>query len=206
MTDTIEDEGEGAVGITDHELVALVDMGVTDAGRRSLDAIGILPMLADEPSLRAGYATLLVRDLAVLDEALIVAQRFANAIAGMMATAGDVVRLLITKDGEPAARTVFVSSPDGAFVLDMTVFGVHAAQPLAAGQDILALILEVVSGMTANDAIPLPFSFEVARFAAAGTRAVSLTATENGWSLGSGANPITGTPEGVWGTARALLG
>ena len=27
--DTVDDQGEGPVGITDHELVALVDMGVT---------------------------------------------------------------------------------------------------------------------------------------------------------------------------------
>lgn len=162
MSENIEDEAEGPVGITDHELVALVDMGPTDGGRRALDAIGILPMLDDEPSLRAGYATLLVRDLAGIEGELIVAQHFANAVAAIMGECTEVVRLVITKDSEPAVRTVFITAPEGAFLLDMTEFGVHAAQPLEPGQDILALIFDVVSGMASSEAIPLPFVVEVA--------------------------------------------
>lgn len=205
--DTVEDQGEGPVGITDHELVALVDMGTTDAGRRSLDAVGILPMLEDEPSLRAGYATLLVRDLAGLDKEMIVAQHFANAVAAIMGEAEDVVRLVVTKDGESVARTVFISAAEGGFLLDMTMFGVHAAQPLAPGQNILDLIFEVVSGMAENEAVSLPFTVELARYTAAGTRSVALTTGERGWSMKAGAGaPVSGPPQTVWATARTLLG
>lgn len=206
MSENIEDEAEGPVGITDHELVALVDMGPTDGGRRALDAIGILPMLDDEPSLRAGYATLLVRDLAGIEGELIVAQHFANAVAAIMGECTEVVRLVITKDSEPAVRTVFITASEGAFLLDMTEFGVHAAQPLEPGQDILALIFDVVSGMASSEAIPLPFVVEVAKFTEAGTRKVALTADLTAWSMRAGGMPATGSPESVWGTARALLG
>ena len=78
MSDELDDDGP--VGITDHELAALVDMNLTPAGRRALQAIGIAELLDDERQLRAGQATLLVRDIAGLDADEIVAQGFAAAI------------------------------------------------------------------------------------------------------------------------------
>ena len=57
----------GPARITDHELVALVDLRPTPQGRRALEAVGVADLLTDAAAVRAGHATLLVRDLAVVE-------------------------------------------------------------------------------------------------------------------------------------------
>lgn len=209
---TIEEpveEPEGPVGITDHELAALVDMSNTPAGRMALDAVGVLPMLEDEPSLRAGYSTLLVRDLAGIDGEMIVAQDVALAIAAMMTTATDAVRLVIGHDGDTAARTVFFTAPEGSFLLDMTVFGVHAAHALAPGQDILTLVWDVVGGMVQEGELPMPFEVSVTRLLPSGqeTSVEMEVVAPDSWRLRSaGGIAVDGTPERIGAQARSSLG
>lgn len=173
MTDQIAEDlteatQSGPVGITDHELVALVDMTDTPQGRRSLEAIGILPMLSDEASLRAGYATLMVRDLACLEGELLAVRSFAQAIAAMMGAATDVLRLVLTKDGQTRSRAALIESEAGCFLLDMSMFGVHAAQPLASGVDLFDLIRDIVTGLVEDRGLPLPADLEVIRFPGSG--------------------------------------
>jgi hypothetical protein len=175
----------GPIGITDHELVALVDMTDTPEGRRSLEAIGILPMLGDEASLRAGYATLMVRDLARLEGELMAVRSFAQAIAAMMSGASDVLRLVLTRDGQTRSRAALIESEAGCFLLDMSMFGVHAAQPLASGVDLFDLIRDIVTGLVEGRGMPLPVDLVVTRFpASGGVRTVTATVeSESLWRV-----------------------
>ncbi|WP_040159199.1 hypothetical protein [Nigerium massiliense] len=200
-------EDEGAFGITDHELLALASMSGSDPARRSLDAVGIAPLLEDEALVRAGYATLMVRGLAVVEDEMIAAQDAANAIAAIMAEAVDVYRLIITSGGEPVMRTVFINAAEGSFLLDMSGVGAHTAQPLEPGQNIPDIIFDAVSELGSGQVLPLPIGVEVSHHTAAGTRTVNFTVGQQGWSMkAGGAQPIQGSPQSVWATARTLLG
>ena len=159
-----EAAGNSAIGITDHELAALVDMNTTPQGRRVLEAIGIDGLLGEPTALRAGYATLLVREIAGLDDKGIVADGFGAAVSTMVSTAGDILRVVLSRDAEVFGRSVMVDAEVGAFLLDMTSYGVHAAQPLRRDADLVDLVADVIASMASDDGPGLPLSVEVTRF------------------------------------------
>jgi len=203
MSDELDDDGP--VGITDHELAALVDMNLTPAGRRALQAIGIAELLDDERQLRAGQATLLVRDIAGLDADEIVAQGFAAAIGTMLTTAHDIVRLTVGSPEHPAGRTLLVASEVGAFLLDLTALGVHAAQPFDTDADLLDIVRDVLDGLSGDAGEHGPLTAEVVRFPVAGAdRAASLLLHgPDAWAL-SGADATAA--DDAWDAALDLLG
>ena len=64
----MDEEVADAVGITDYELVALIDMDATPEGTRVLEALGLADLLSNDTAVRAGYASLLVRGMADADD------------------------------------------------------------------------------------------------------------------------------------------
>ena len=202
MSEEIEDEGP--VGITDHELVALVDMSPTPSGRRALQALGLEALLEDERQVRAGQATLLVRDVAGLDGDDIVAQGFAAAIGTMLTTAHDIVRLSVGSAEHPAGRTLLVASDVGAFLLDLTALGVHAAQPFDTESDLLDIVRDVLDGLARDAADGHPLTAEVARFPVAGADRVATLALR-GPDLWAVADAEATTAEEAWDAVLDVL-
>ena len=159
----MDEESESAVGITDYELVALVDMDVTPQGRRVLGAVGVSDLLDDPTAVRAGYASLLVRGVAGLDDDGIVAQGPGAAIGTMVASADDILLLILSQDGLEFARSVLVDASVGSFLLDQTDYGVHAAQPLEQYTDLLALVHDIIDNMADGHGPEGPFDAAITR-------------------------------------------
>ncbi len=185
----------GPARITDHELVALVDLRPTPQGRRALEAVGVADLLTDAAAVRAGHATLLVRDLAVVEGESIVAQGLAASVGTMLTTADDVLLLVLTRD-DVFGRTVLVDAPVGGFLLDLTSYGVHAAQPLHLDTDLLTLVRDIIADLAGGAGPGLPFTVEVTRFPIDGTpRTASLVI----------ADADAPSPD-AWAAARRVLG
>ncbi len=195
----------GAAGITDHELAALADLEPTLQAHRVLRAIGIERLLESRTALRAGYSTLLVRDIAGLDGHEIVAQGFGAAMSTIMVTAEDILRLVVTRDIRSVARTVLVKAELGSFLLDMTGFGVHAAQPLHGSTDLLELVAGIIEELACGACAELPTDVEVARFPVEGdVRAVSFVIeSPDSWRL---PNSDAESRASVWEKVVAGLG
>ena len=200
-----EDAGTSAVGITDYELAALVDMNTTPQGRRVLEAVGIDALLEEPTALRAGYATLLVREIAGLDDAGIVADGFGAAIGTMVSSADDILRVVLTHDGDVFGRSVLVDADAGSFLLDMTTYGVHAAQPLRRDADLIELVADVIATMAEEDGPGLPFDVEVTRFPLeAEPRHAELTIEDaDSWRL---ADADAARRAATWERVREILG
>jgi hypothetical protein len=195
----------GPAGITDHELVALVEMQPTPQGRRALDALGLADLFTDAAAVRAGYATLLVRGLAVVEDETIVAQGLAASLGTMLTTADDILLLVLTKDAATFGRTLLVDAAVGGFLLDMTAFGVHAAQPLHLDTDLLGLVRDIVADMAGGAGPGTPFTVEVTRFpvdADARTAVVEIESPD-AWRPGDAASTDHRT---AWVEVRRVLG
>lgn len=199
----MSEPGGGAVGVTDYELAALADLDPTPQARRALEAIGIDGLLDDPTAVRAGYASLLVRDVAGLAGSEIVAQGFAGALATMLSEADDILLMVATAaDGGVLARSVLVDAPVGAFLLDMTSYGVHAAQPLA-DVSLLDLVHDVIANLAEDQALPLDVA--VTRFPVdAPARPAAVRVVEPG--LWSAAGEPAVSDAQAWASACSLLG
>lgn len=158
----------GAIGVTDYELAALICGNDTASGRRVAEAVGIAELIDDPTAQRAGLTSLLVRDLAGLDEGLIVAEGAATAIGTIVSTADDILRLVLRHDDTPVGRTILVDAAQGCFLLDMTAYGVHAAQPLRLDTDLFALVRDIIANVASDHADELPFDVTVSRFPVGG--------------------------------------
>nr|NLI49439.1 hypothetical protein [Propionibacterium sp.] len=156
-------EASGPAGLTDYELAALVDLNPTPQGLRALEAIGVAGLLDDPGALRAGVASLLVRGLAEAEDDRLLVGGFAGAVGTMLATADDLLLLVVTRAGEVAGRTVLVDAPAGGFLLDMTSLGAHVVQPLGLDTDLADLVRAVIAEF-AEDAAGLPFDVTLSRF------------------------------------------
>lgn len=208
----------GRAGLTDYELVALVDLNPTPEGLRALDAIGVSGLLDDPGAVRAGVASLLVRDLAEAEGDRIMVGGFAGAIGTMLATADDLLLLVITRDGEVAGRTVLVDAPVGGFLLDMTNYGAHVVQPLRPDADLLSLVRDVIGELAAGEE-EFPFEVALSRFPLDGdprdagltisspdawhahgtnARSAHLAWSEVHFALGASDAEAVGVPRRVW--------
>ena len=156
-------EASGPAGLTDDELAALVDLNPAPRGRRALAAIGVADVLEDPGAVRAGVASLLVRRMAEAEDDRLLVGGFAGAVGTMLATADDLLLLVVTRAGEVAGRTVLVDAPVGGFLLDMTTFGAHVVQPLHRETDLVDLVRAVIEEFAA-DADGLPFDVALSRF------------------------------------------
>lgn len=143
----MDEEVADAVGITDYELVALIDMDATPEGTRVLEALGLADLLSNDTAVRAGYASLLVRGMADADDEGIAAGAEAAAIGEMMATADDIIVLELRHDEVEFGRSVLVDAEVGSFLLDQTDSGVNVAQPLEPSTDLLDLVREILDEM-----------------------------------------------------------
>ncbi len=173
------DEGT-QTGLTDYELVALVDLNPTPQGLRALEAIGVAGLLADPGAVRAGVASLLVRDLADADEDRLLVHGFAGDVGTMLTSASDLLLLVLSRDGRVDGRTVLVDAPAGGLLLDMTRYGAHVVQPLRPGTDLLTLVRDVIAEFAADEGA-LPFEVALTRFpldAAERTAGVTVTGPE----------------------------
>lgn len=195
------------VGMTDHELAALIDMEpeTTPQAQKALVAMGIAGLLKSKTALRAGYSTLLVRGHAGLDGQGIIAQGVGAAIATMLSTADDILRLVITKDVRSIARTLLVEAEAGAFLLDMTSLGVHAAQPLNRETALPDLVANIVEEFALELQEDLPLDVEIARFPAEGEvrTAAFVIETPDAWRW---PNTPAAPPASVWAKVSDALG
>lgn len=199
--------GADSVGVTDYELAALAALHDTAPGRRALEAIGIAHLVDDPEAVRAGFAGLMVRDLAGLDaEQHIVADGPAAAIGTMLTNADDILLLMLTRDGLAFGRSVLVDAKIGGFLLDMTAFGVHAAQPLHLDTDLVGLVYQVLCDLADGHGPGVPFDATVSRFPVGGdVRTASVVVeTELRWRL-SDADELVDAPV-AWASVREILG
>lgn len=194
----------GPVGMTDYELVALVDMDETPQARRALEAMGLADLLGEPTAVRAGYCSLLVRDIAGLDDRGIVARGAGAAIGEMMAAADDILLLELTRDGVEFGRSVLVDAAIGSFLLDQTDLGVHAAQPLEPSVDPLTLLREVLEEFVAAEDPDGPFEAAITRFPVDGEPRPVLLRIESSTDWRAVGLPA-GAPDG-WDGAQWRLG
>lgn len=195
MTDQISE----LIGITDHELVALADMNPTPIGRRFLEALGLAEFEGDERVIRAGQATLLVREVAGITGDSIVAQAFAEAIATMVTGANQVVALTLSAPAMLTSRSIMIDGPSGGLLLDLTAFGVHAAQPLGPGVTSLGLVRDILDNL--GDDLPLEAEMVVYRGEDEPRTAVFGVITSEMWEMDGAQVPA----DAAWKKVMAAL-
>jgi len=197
-------DAAGAAGLTDYELAALVDLNPTPQGLRALEAIGVAGLLDDAGAVRAGVASLLVRDLAEAEGDRIVVGGFAGGVGTMLTTADDLLVLVISRAGRVEGRTVLVDAPVGSFLLDMTRYGAHVVQPLSLDTDLMTLVHDVIAELAAGGE-ELPFDVALSRFpldADARTAALTVAGPDAWHAHGTNAR----TAHLAWSEIRFALG
>lgn len=130
------------VSLTEHEILALLAFNDTESAACTRDVLRLSAAEQRETLVRAGLATLLVRELAVLQEENIVLQGAVQQIAGIVATADAWLEVTVT-----TARTSYVlfavRAAGGGLVMSVGTHGVHSFNPLPRDRPILSFALDI---------------------------------------------------------------
>ena len=133
---------ETTVSLTEHEILALLAFNDTEPAAYTRDVLRLSGAEQRETLVRAGLATLLVREQAALQGENLVLQGAVQQIAGIMATAGGWLEVAVTT-AQTSYMLFAVQSTGGSFIMSAGTHGVHSFDPMPQDKPILLFALDI---------------------------------------------------------------
>lgn len=185
--------------LTEHEFVAMAGFEQGDSSARSLDALGLVEVATPEMG-RAGLQTLLVRDLAHIDDEQITLDGPAHVVASILLTSYEWN--ILTIDGPNVASVIVViGAAAGKLLVGVNPSGVHEVRPLNPELVPLAVVGDLAVAAASDPNLEGGLVVRVRRLAGPteelGVRAERLA--DGRWRFGEGLlNSATGPLAELW--------
>lgn len=190
------------IRITEAELVTLLLLAPSDSTTRTAHVLGLEPQLSVGEVDRAGMQTLLVRDLATLEDELLTAQGPAQVLGVVFATADQW--LVVTVDGSDVQTAiVVVSAPTARLMFVIFPSGVHEVRPLAPEGEVIDVARALASSFAEDSTYAKPLTVRIRYLTSDAERDARFSiAARDTWSVKGSILQTSGSPNEIWSTVR----
>lgn len=196
------------VGMTEHEIVALLSLNPTPAAAKTLETIGLVELAQVPQIARAGVQTLIVRGFAEYADDQITAIDKGQVIAAVLTTA-DQWYVLSAECPSIRSLIMLVQGPAGRMLIGLNPSGVHGFRPLDPAVPMGDAIRQFVAGFDSSEfAKPVSVSLNHLWFSADSQpkeASVKLSINEDNWCFEDLLSDLTGSPEEIWPKALSSL-
>ncbi|MFD6448051.1 hypothetical protein ACFWEJ_23310 [Promicromonospora sp. NPDC060204] len=190
---------EQTIELTGFELLSLLSLGDDASAAKTRESLRLPEVPEGSPLLGAGLSSLIVRKMAVVDDAgTLTPQGPVLALAAVLNRATEWIEAAGIS-GETNHVALLVRSPDGAALIEPKEYGIWQALPVPAGDRLIDVASRYVRA-TFQDATTLPFAGSIKVIAQPGAptgdRAAAVRIGEDkAWEISSG--PVERLPKPV---------